>query len=185
MHALFCHKKCSITIDKIDAAKNNSRLLWRTLDTALGRTNSATEFDHTADSFAQFFEDKVVSICQLIQNAAPSTFCASPPAVLSSFDLASIDDVTKLILVSSNKQSQLDSLPTWLLKKCISVLAPFITALLNASISSGEVPLSMKIATVTPILKKPTLDSLDLKNFLPGFNLPFISLLPKCQSAYR
>jgi hypothetical protein len=177
MHALFCHKKCCMTIDKIDAAKNNSRLLWRTLDTALGRTNCPTEFEHTADSFAQFFDDKVISIRQLTQNAAPPTFCASPPAVLSSFDLVSVDDVTKLILVSPNKQSQLDPLPTWLLKKCVSVLAPFITALLNASISSGVVPLSMKTAIVTPILKKPTLDSLDLKNFRPVSNLSLISKL--------
>src|ERR1043165_3048465 len=105
---------------------------------------------------------------------------------------------------SPNKQSQLDPLPTWLLKKCVSVLAPFITALLNTSISSGVVPLSMKTAIVTPILKKPTLDSLDLKNFRPVSNLSLISkllekiisqqitfyldrnsLLSKCQSAYR
>ena len=69
---------------------------------------------------------------------------------------------------------------------------------------SGSFPSSQKCAIVTPILKKPSLDSCDLSNYRPVSNLSFISkilersvyvqmnnylqdneLLPEKQSAYR
>ena len=76
--------------------------------------------------------------------------------------------------------------------------------LINASLSAGIVPLKFKQALVTPLLKKPGLDSNDMKNLRPVSNLPFISKIVKkvvltqlrnhlssnnlseiCQSAYR
>ena len=76
--------------------------------------------------------------------------------------------------------------------------------IVNASLSAGIVPQQFKQALVTPLLKKPGLDSNDMKNFRPVSNLPFISmilekvvltklrnhvssnnLLEICQSAYR
>jgi len=46
-----------------------------------------------------------------------------------------------------------DPIPTFLLKEVISVLLPFITALINASLSQGRLPMSQKQAIVTPLLK--------------------------------
>ena len=113
-------------------------------------------------------------------------------------------DVALLISKSPSKQSQLDPIPTWLLKKCATKLVPFLTVMMNESLQSGCVPASMKSAIVTPIIKKPNLDSTNLNNFRPVSNLSFISkllekvvsrqlvnyldisrLLPKFQSAYR
>ena len=85
-----------------------------------------------------------------------------------------------------------------------SVSVSLITVIVNASLSAGIVPQQLKQALVTPLLKKPGLDSNDMKNFRPVSNLPFISkilekmvltqlrnhlssnnLLEICQSAYR
>lgn len=52
-----------------------------------------------------------------------------------------------------------------------------ITAIINKSLSSGIVPPEFKRAIVTPILKKPTLDQNDLKNYRPVSNLSFLSKL--------
>ena len=79
-----------------------------------------------------------------------------------------------------------------------------ITVIVNASLSAGIVPQQFNQALVTAFLKKPGLDSNDMKNFRPVSNLPFISkilekvvltqlrnhlssnnLLEICQSAYR
>ena len=83
-------------------------------------------------------------------------------------------------------------------------LSPFIAALFNASMSGGYFPASQKIASITPILKKASLDPLDLGNYRPISNLNFLSkllertaykqivgymechhLLPPLQSAYQ
>ena len=79
-----------------------------------------------------------------------------------------------------------------------------ITVIVNASLSAGIVPQQFKQALVTPLLKKPGLESNDMKNFRSVSNLPFISkilekvvltklrnnlssnnLVEICQSAYR
>ena len=69
----------------------------------------------------------------------------------------------------------LDPIPTALPKECISDLVTLITAIVNASLSTGTVPLQFKRAVVTPLLKKPGLDCNDLKHFRPVANLSFIS----------
>ena len=76
--------------------------------------------------------------------------------------------------------------------------------LFNKSISTGHFPESFKVAEITPILKKSSLDASIVSNYRPISNLPFLSklleravndqlqthleaanLLPECQSAYR
>ena len=103
-----------------------------------------------------------------------------------------------------NKQCELDPLPVWLLKKCLDLLAPYVTLLVNKSLSEGVMPSCMKQAIVTPILKKRNADHTDLSNYRPVSNLSFLSkliekvvshqlteylecnaLFPVCQSAYR
>ena len=46
---------------------------------------------------------------------------------------------------------------------------------MNFFLSTSTVPNQFKRAVITPILKKPSLDSNVLKNFRPVANLPFIS----------
>ena len=83
-------------------------------------------------------------------------------------------------------------------------MSPFIVKLFNTSLTSGVFPTSQKYASVTPALKKVTLDPFDLGNYRLIFNLTFVSkllehaaheqivgyalenqLLPDTQSAYQ
>ena len=57
------------------------------------------------------------------------------------------------------------------------MLAAPLQTLVNASLVSATVPQKMKIAYVTPILKKKSLDANMLKNYRPISNLSFISKL--------
>ena len=76
--------------------------------------------------------------------------------------------------------------------------------MVNASLREGSLPASQKIAIITPLLKKPSLDTSELKNYRPVSNLSFMlkvtgkvvaaqvtkylqenDLLPRLQSAYR
>ena len=64
--------------------------------------------------------------------------------------------------------------PTPLLVKCIDVLLPVITKMVNISLESGHFSSAWKEALVRPILKKNSLDIV-LKNYRPVSNLSFIS----------
>jgi len=102
------------------------------------------------------------------------------------------------------KQSSLDPMPTWLLKECADLIAPFLTKLVNKSLATGNVPSDFKLAIITPLLKKPGLDCQDPKMYRPISNLSVLSkilervvakqivsylnengLMPDVQSAYR
>ena len=95
-------------------------------------------------------------------------------------------------------------IPTPLLLEILDCLLPSLTALINSSLSSGLFPQVFKSAVIFPVLKRPSLDPNELKNFRPISNLPFISkiieklvlvqishhlsannLLNQFQSAYR
>ena len=52
---------------------------------------------------------------------------------------------------------------------------PLITTIVNVSFSEATVPSCLKVAFVSPLLKKPGLDPDDMKNYGPVSNLPFLS----------
>ena len=84
-------------------------------------------------------------------------------------------DLPKFITGTKNSTSCLDPIPTALLKNCLPVIAPLISNIINTSLSTGCVPSPLKLASVSPILKKPGLDPTSPHNFRPISNLPFIS----------
>ena len=55
-----------------------------------------------------------------------------------------VEELSLLISKSSNKQSELDPIPTWLVKELIDVLAPTIRNMADASFSRGKFPDSNK-----------------------------------------
>ena len=65
----------------------------------------------------------------------------------------------------------------FLAKECIDILLPSITKLVNHSLSEGFVLVGFKKAVVTPLIKKPSLPTDDLKNYRPVSGLGFISKL--------
>ena len=55
--------------------------------------------------------------------------------------------------------------------------APFLTELLNRSMSAGHFPVAFKKAYSTPALKKPRLDVTDVQSYRQISNLPVVSKL--------
>ena len=123
---------------------------------------------------------------------------------LDEFIPLSVADVVRLVKDSPTKACGLDPIPTWLVKDFAQLLAPYLTNLFNRSLSQGYFPEIFRLAEVTPILKKSTLDPSVLSSYRPISNLPFVSkvleravnermsqhlqsngLLPENQSAYR
>ena len=87
----------------------------------------------------------------------------------------SVDEVLKLFSCLPNKTSPLDYLHTAVLKSCSDVMAPLICRLANLSFADGVFPTCFKLAQVTPLLKKTSLDEDDPANYRPISNLNTIS----------
>ena len=93
---------------------------------------------------------------------------------ISEFHLVSDSDLRRVINQPPTKSSQLDPIPTWLLKKHCDVFLPTLTEIVNASLSSGSFPKSLRVGVISPILKKPSQNKDNLKNYRPVSNLPFL-----------
>ena len=118
--------------------------------------------------------EKINKIKLDIDNTTTSSFEFSEETLpelrsLSVLTPTTIDEVR--FIVKQLPNSALDPLPTWLLKECVEELAPLITLIINKSLEEGTVPVSLKHALVTPILKKDNLDSNVLSNYRPVSNL--------------
>ena len=160
-----------------------------------------------AKDFGSFFYNKIQKIVDKLDSR--KTDCETMRqenvhASFAEFHLVSEDDVIKVIKESPSKSCRLDPAPTWFLKRCLDVLIPFITKLVNLSLSSGVFPSLFKISHVTPVLKKPQLDVENFANYRPIANQMFLAkvleriaanqlrgylqdsqLFPPMQSAYR
>ena len=97
----------------------------------------------------------------------PESGAQSVGPQLSQFEPVTEELIRELIFKSSTKGCMLDPIPTSLTKQCLDDLVSLITFIVNASLSTGIVPPQFKQAIVTPLLKKPGLDTNDMKNFRP------------------
>ena len=62
-----------------------------------------------------------------------------------------------------------------MLKQHINIFVPVITIIVNMSLEYATFPPHFKNALVSPLIKTPSLDADNLKNFHPVSNLCFIS----------
>ena len=123
-----------------------------------------------------FFMTKIKQIREDLDSCphdSPSFFKFDGPE-LSVFEPVTEELICRLISQSPTKSCTLDPIPATLTKQCLHDLAPLVTRIVSVSLSTGTVPSGLKQALVTPILKKPGLDTNYLRNFRQVSNLPFV-----------
>lgn len=134
------------------------------------------------DQFSQFFQNKISDIRTSLDEDILSTgeleiLSQRCSCSYSAFTPVKEEDVILLIKRSPNKSSTRDPIPTLLVKRFAGILARSIAKLINTSLSTGVLPEEMKIAFVTPVLKKLDLCPDVLSNYRPVSNLSFLSKL--------
>ncbi len=200
--------------NEIKAAAGNQKKLFAIISSLSCQSKENPLPPHTsikdlANDFGNFFKAKIDRIRQEL-DTAPVDFesgangTPSPTkSPMSKFAVLSQEEVKKLILGSKSATCDLDPIPTWLLKKCLDILLPVLTKMVNTSLQTGIFPEEWKTALVIPLIKKLGLDVL-FPNYRPVSNLAFVSKLteravvvqstnhtavncplPVCTSAYR
>jgi len=201
---LIRQKRTDFWTARIEDDKTQPRRLWQSFDQLLGR-GRAPPTDIDATVLHQYFDDKVAGVREATAGAEMPQFTPAPAGCeLRIFTPVTPTDVIKMVRALPDKQCSSDPLPTWLLKKNIEVLAPFLSRLICWSLEHGVVPSAMKSAYITPVMKKADMDPADTKSYRPISNLSVMSkllerfvskqlltyltdnrLLPDRQSAYR
>ena len=150
----------------ISENSSDQRSLWKTFNKILhrGPKMHLPEFSSIhalAETFGTFFVDKI----SIIRSAFPTgghrdnANCDHPHdrKELQGFAPATEDEIRRLVMSAPCKSSDLDPIPTVLLKSCMDILVTPVTSIVNLSLSDGCFPTSFKNAHVSPLLKKKTL----------------------------
>ena len=179
---------------KITSSASNPRKLFETFSSLLQPPPPTPPSSLLPDDFANFFDKKVNDIRSSfphppvtapgISQPYPPSPSSLPPSLstlptssptLSHLTPLSPDEVLNLVTSSRPTTCSLDPVPSPLLQSTATELLPFLTHLINTSLDSGCFPSAFKTARVSPILKKPSLDPSDTKNYRPVSLLPFLS----------
>ena len=189
--------KMSYYASLINENKSDSKVLFNTIDRMLHRTPqnhypSCGSVKELCDKFADFFCDKIVTIRHQLDTFSITDAPAFPmiddaiiTCELSEFSPTSEDELSGLVKKIAAKSCSLDPVPASLLRYCIDDILPIIKSVVNLSFNSASMPISMKNAVLSPLLKKPSLDFEIFSNFRPVSNLKFLSKVIEKVAAMR
>ena len=197
IHRQMYREHCRLYTDAIKSAKMNyykakisesdQRQLFSLID-ALFKVKTVpplTSHESTkrlAEDFTDFFANKIQD---LKDNLHSSTLLSMELSVETSqlpckstileFSKVSENFIRDIAEKSKSKSCVQDLVPTNVLKQSIDVLAAPLTAIINASLTSGVFPASLKKAVIHPSIKKPSLDREQLLNYCSITNIAFLS----------
>jgi exonuclease III len=185
VHVLVKSAKAKFYQDKIDQCGTDQKELFKVAKKLTHQDKAATlptyhDAVELGDRFAEYFTLKIENIRKefpTLKNQSSERKSVTNVSALDKFEPIKEDKLKKLIMASNSKSCHLDPIPTTLLKASIDVLLPVLCQIINCSIQTSTVPAGFKSATVKPLLKKPSLNKEDLKNYRPVSNLPYISKL--------
>ena len=127
-------------------------------------------------TFNIFFTDKIEKIRNKLDQIPTQTFFKKYRGpTLSSFAQVTEEFVRKIISKCKKCFSELDPLPAKLFYECLNVLIYYITKIYKNLLARGTFPSRFKDTLVIPLLKKPSLDCNNSKDYRPVSNILFIS----------
>ena len=170
-----CRKKSKEFWDlKLFECKNKSVTTWKYINEVAGRGKASESKGKEIGSFKKYLDDKIGEV-KSVDGDLFQIEVSSRTSVLDEFFEVDEEELVKMINNLSNKQCALYPIPTWLLKRIASLIAPFLVSIFNSSFKSGTVPQGLKLACVTLILKKPNLNQFERSSYRPISNVPVLS----------
>ncbi|XP_065192562.1 uncharacterized protein LOC135823642 [Sycon ciliatum] len=136
--------------DLLAASQANARKTWQTINYLSGRNKSSVPPAVSVSQLSDQFSGVVSDPTRPLRLSAP--LGPTKKECLEEFAPASVQEIAKLLSnIDVRKAAGSDQVPAAILKHCSPVLAPSLTILINASLASGVVPASLKIADVRPL----------------------------------
>ena len=181
--------------DIINDHSSDQKILFKTVSKILQKTPDkryppSPDSTALANSFADFFTSKIDKIHHGLVERKACVGSSLPDMTVCGVELCNFAEVTQeeLKMFSKkplSKSCELDPLPATVLKGCFTVLLPTITKIVNLSLSTGTMPDTLKVAILSPILKKSDADFELFQNFRPISNLKVVSKLVEKAAAIQ
>ncbi len=134
--------------------------------------------DALCESILIYFSDKItnlrLSVCPTL-TLTVSPILSSAFAFLDAFEPINLQKGKEVIDKLKPSFCSSDIIHPRFFTLIIDSIGPGLVSLINMCLQTGSVPANLKVATVTPLLKNPSLDPSVLKYFWPISVLPFIS----------
>jgi len=133
---LYRTKKESYWLSRLEQDGRSLPQLWRSLSSLLGRDSDTTgATGHSADGFAKFFAGKIDDVRTATAGHPTPPVSNTARSTMSTFQPCTQSDVRRIIMSSPAKSCLLDPVPTFIVRETVDVLLPFITSMVNASLS--------------------------------------------------
>lgn len=225
VHRQMYRDKCDAYTAALNTAKteyykakisSNNQQLYRMID-GLFRVKiipplpSYNSLPDLAEAFSSYFHTKIQNLrdelgSSKLSSEELSVTVDSARCQSSFLEFAPVSEtyVCELLGKSPAKSCLLDPVPTCILKQDLDLYVPPITTIINASLTAGVFPSSLKKGIIFPSLKKSETDQEEFHSYRPITNIAFMSkslervastqttsyllengLFAKFQSAYR
>ena len=135
LHQLVDEKRATFWRRKV-SDQPNACATWKVINNILCRERAKLNAPSlTANVFADYFDKKIEDIRLSTEGAPPPKYTNCAIDVdFRSFKQLDLSDTVRLIKQAPLKQCVLDPIPTWLLKDCADLLAPYIMQVINSSL---------------------------------------------------
>ena len=168
-----------------DAGSNQQRL-YRIVNRLLHRKGQRvlpddTSSAETAKLFSEYLSGKIENICRDLSACRDADGCVDNntgrgfTSELSSFNAPPMEVIKQIITDASPKSCYLDPAPIWLVVESVDELLPILSRIITTSLQSSTVPDKFKIGYISPLIKKPGLNSESLHNYRLVQHLSFVS----------
>ncbi|XP_073401081.1 LOW QUALITY PROTEIN: uncharacterized protein [Dendrobates tinctorius] len=163
----------------ISSLSHNPKQLFNTFNSLLRPPAPPPSPLISAEDFASFFKQKIDNIRDSFGQQPPEPFppTSQPSTFKTNFSTITEDRLSTLLSRSHLTTCALDPIPSHFIPNLTTVFIPTLTHLFNLSLTTGVIPSSFKHASITPILKKPSLDPSSVSSYHPISLLPYASKL--------
>ncbi|KAK3553835.1 hypothetical protein QTP70_012207 [Hemibagrus guttatus] len=170
--------KTSFYKEKLETSAQDPRKLHNIFSSLLNPPAPPSPSSLTTEDFATFYTEKIERICQNFTSPPTSSTShnqhSTTPSLMQLSTVAA-EEVLQIIWSCNPTTCPLDPIPSAMIQTISPDLLPFITTVINGSLTSGHVPTVFMKARVIPILKKPALDPSDISSYRPVSLLSFLS----------
>ncbi|KAK3568497.1 hypothetical protein QTP86_008636 [Hemibagrus guttatus] len=176
-------RRTSFYKEKLESSVQDPQKLHNIFSSLLNPPAPPAPSSLTAKDFATFYTEKIERICLTFTSAPTSSTSHSQHSAtpsLKHLSTVAAEEVLQIIRSCNPTTCPLDPVPSAMLQTISPDLLPFITTVINGSLTSGHVLTVFKKARVIPILKKPALDPSDISNYRPVSLLSFLSKILAC-----
>lgn len=179
-------KKKEYFNNEIKNCNTDQKKLWNVISKLAGCVQYQYPSKVTPDEINKFFINKVETIRSELDEITYTDNYSDvflnfnthhSSCEFNQFNPITESDVVKLVNSQNKTSCSLDPFNISKVPEVLPLLTPIFTKIINACFSLGVFPSSEKLARVKPLLKKPSLDLNDLKNYRPVSNLTFLSKL--------